>query len=59
MRFSKDKVTKILVQSENNPTVPEDVAYIISYINTLEDYLDVGDDEDFFGTEGWRYEVQE
>lgn len=33
----------------------EDVNKLFQHIDALEDLLDEADDEDFFGTQGWRY----
>ena len=33
----------------------DDVYDLLDYINILEDLLDEADQEDFFGTEGWRH----
>lgn len=33
----------------------EEVMSIIEYVNTLEMFLDDGDMEDMYGTEGWRH----
>lgn len=36
---------------------PEDVTKLLEHIDELEDLLDDGDEDDAFGTEGWRHRV--
>jgi hypothetical protein len=35
----------------------DDVFVLLQHIDALEDLLDEGDDDDAFGTEGWRHRL--
>jgi hypothetical protein len=52
-----DDQTINMIRGKNlvKKATPEDVWVLISHIDGLETLLDEGDENDAFGTEGWRH----
>ncbi len=40
-----------------NKATKEDIDKLFKYIDELEEFLDEGDSDDIFGTEGWRHRI--
>lgn len=55
---SRDYLTRLLSRIECGKSLTEEEAiYISEYIHTLEGLCDATDQDDYFGTEGWRHYV--
>lgn len=51
-----EQIARILTKIECGKTVTEEQAIMVSeYIHTLEQLCDATDQDDYFGTEGWRH----
>ena len=57
MTFNEKELLMIRGKMLVNAQTKEESHKILNYINELESLLDKANREDFFGTEGWQYDV--
>jgi hypothetical protein len=53
--LSPAELGEIRGRASVNAASAEDIAALLQHIQELEDLLDEGDQDDAFGTEGWRH----
>lgn len=58
MSTQREQIERILTKIECGKTVTEEQAIMVSeYIIALEGLCDATDQDDYFGTEGWRHYI--
>jgi len=57
MLITEKEINIIRGKNLVNKATQEDIDKLFKYIDALEEFLDEGDGDDLFGTEGWRHKL--